>query len=102
VSVDGIEYHSSQPWPFPASLMLGFTAHALTHAVHLHDRELEDARWFSRADIAAGVPLLPPSQSISYRLIEHWFDRGQELRLRDVAGAGSWTQSGSPQATRAG
>jgi NAD+ diphosphatase len=98
VSVDGIEYHSSQPWPFPASLMLGFTAHALTHTVHLHDRELEDARWFSRADIAAGLPLLPPSQSISYRLIEHWFDHGHDRRLRDIAGAGSWTQTGSTQA----
>src|SRR5580704_127763 len=76
VTVDGIEYHSSQPWPFPSSLMLGFTAHAVTHEVHLRDRELEDARWFSRADLCSGVPVVPPSQSISYRLIEDWFDAG--------------------------
>src|SRR6202011_2418870 len=54
VQVDTIEYHSSQPWPFPASLMLGFTARAVTHTVHLRDEELEDARWFTRAELAAG------------------------------------------------
>src|ERR1700691_2400627 len=76
IEVDQIEYHSSQPWPFPASLMLGFTAHALTSEVHLRDQELEDARWFSRADIASTGARLPPRQSISFRLIEHWFDAG--------------------------
>jgi NAD+ diphosphatase len=86
VQVDHIDYHSSQPWPFPASLMLGFTAHAVTHAVHLQDDELEDARWFTRTEVAAGVPLLPPRQSISYRLIEHWFDAGNDRRLADLPG----------------
>jgi len=85
IQVDIIEYHSSQPWPFPASLMLGFTARAVTQTVHLRDAELEDARWFTRADVAAGVPLLPPSQSISFRLIEHWFDAGGDRTLRDIA-----------------
>jgi NAD+ diphosphatase len=84
VRVDGIVYHSSQPWPFPSSLMLGFTAHALTHEVNLKDQELEDARWFTRADIMGGVPLLPPRVSISYRLIEYWFDAGAERPLREV------------------
>jgi NAD+ diphosphatase len=84
VRVDGIVYHSSQPWPFPSSLMLGFTAHALTHEVHLRDQELEDARWFTRADIVGGVPLLPPRVSISYRLIEDWFDAGARRPLREV------------------
>ena len=84
VRVDAIVYHSSQPWPFPSSLMLGFTAHALTHEVNLKDQELEDARWFTRADIVGGVPLLPPRVSISYRLIEHWFDAGAERPLREV------------------
>jgi len=53
IEVDRIEYHSSQPWPFPASLMLGFTAHAITTEVHLRDQELEDARWFTREECAA-------------------------------------------------
>jgi NAD+ diphosphatase len=91
VEVDAIEYHSSQPWPFPASLMLGFMAHAMTLEVHRRDEELEDARWFTRADVAGGVPLLPPDQSISFRLIEQWFDAGHDGRLRDLKGAGSWS-----------
>ncbi len=76
IRVDRIEYHSSQPWPFPSSLMLGFSAHAASTQIHRRDDELEDAQWFTRADLAAGRPLVPPSVSISYRLIEHWFDAG--------------------------
>ena len=93
IEVDRIEYQSSQPWPFPASLMLGFTAHALTTEVRLRDEELEDARWFNRADIASNGVLLPPRQSISFRLIEHWFDAGWDARLRDIQGSAPWPQS---------
>ncbi len=93
VMVDAIEYHSSQPWPFPASLMLGFTAHAVTYEIQRRDEELEDARWFTRADIAAGLVLLPPGQSISFRLIEHWFDAVSERPLTDFHGAAPWPQS---------
>jgi NAD+ diphosphatase len=69
-------YQSSQPWPFPRSLMLGFRAEARTRDIELGDRELQDARWFSRADIAAGHPLLPFRQSIAYRLIQEWYETG--------------------------
>ena len=95
VEVDRIEYHSSQPWPFPASLMLGFTARALTSEVHLKDQELEDARWFSRDDLASGTPLVPPSVSISFRLIEHWFNAGGGRPLREILG--NVQQWGSPR-----
>jgi NAD+ diphosphatase len=93
IRVDVIEYHSSQPWPFPSSLMLGFTAHALTTEVSLRDQELEDARWFTRAELASDGTLLPPRQSISYRLIEHWFDAGGGAHLRDLHGSAPWPQS---------
>jgi NAD+ diphosphatase len=93
IDVDRIEYHSSQPWPFPASLMLGFTAHAITTQVHLRDQELEDARWFTRADLESNGTLLPPRQSISFRLIEHWFDAGGGARLRDIQGSTPWPHS---------
>ena len=93
INVDRIEYHSSQPWPFPASLMLGFTAHAITTEVHLRDQELEDARWFTRADLESNGTLLPPRQSISFRLIEHWFDAGGGARLRDLQGSAPWPHS---------
>ena len=73
VQVAEVEYQSSQPWPFPSSLMLGFRAVARTEAITLHDGELEDARWFTRADIEAGHPALPPPGAISARLIDGWF-----------------------------
>ncbi|MBV9697736.1 MAG: NAD(+) diphosphatase [Gammaproteobacteria bacterium] len=72
VAVHDVRYHSSQPWPFPASLMLGFRARAVPRAAVRLGGELEDARWFSRADIEGGAALVPPSQSISWRLIESW------------------------------
>jgi NAD+ diphosphatase len=75
VQVGDVEYIASQPWPFPSSLMLGFRAVARTDAISLRDGELEDARWFSRADIAAGHPSLPPAGSISSRLIDGWFNQ---------------------------
>lgn len=72
-------YHSSQPWPLPASLMVGFTATAKTREIHLRDDELEDARWFTADDIVRGITAgtlgVPPPLSVSYRLIEHWLER---------------------------
>ncbi|TAN02744.1 MAG: NAD(+) diphosphatase [Rhodanobacteraceae bacterium] len=70
------DFHSSQPWPFPASLMLGFTATAAARDIRLADGELEDARWFTARDIADGLRdgtlRVSSPLSISYRLIEHW------------------------------
>jgi NAD+ diphosphatase len=70
-------YVASQPWPYPSSLMLGFQAIARTDAIRLRDGELEDARWFTRAELAAGSPALPPPGSISFRLIDDWFRAGR-------------------------
>jgi NAD+ diphosphatase len=90
IEVNRIQYHSSQPWPFPSSLMLGFTAHARTTQIQLRDDELEDAQWFSREDLASGRPLVPPNVSISFRLIEHWFDAGGGKKLSEIHKASSW------------
>jgi NAD+ diphosphatase len=90
VAVSDCEYHSSQPWPFPSSLMIGYTATAAAGQVPRADEELEDVRWFSREDIAAGRVGLPYAQSVSYRLIEDWYDAGATQRLRDTAGVRSW------------
>jgi NAD+ diphosphatase len=87
IEVDEVVYHSSQPWPFPSSLMVGFHARATSTAISCPDGELEDARWFSREEIAAGHPLLPPRQSISYRLIDDWYRQGGERALTDEVGA---------------
>lgn len=67
-----VSYHSSQPWPFPAALMLGFVADGENVEPRTHDGELEDARWFSREQLQNGEILLPPSESISRRLVDHW------------------------------
>jgi len=87
VVVDTIQYHSSQPWPFPSSLMLGFVAHAVTTDIILNDAELEDARWFTRHDIANGSVSLPPPQSISFALIEQWYNQKSPRELREEPGA---------------
>ena len=90
VSVHDANYHSSQPWPFPSSLMIGFTATASPAAVAQADEELEDVRWFTREDIASGFPGLPFPQSISFRLIEDWYDAGASLPLRRTPGVKLW------------
>jgi NAD+ diphosphatase len=93
IDVDRIQYHSSQPWPFPSSLMLGFTAQALTTQIQRRDDELEDAQWFTREDLASGRPLVPPNVSISFRLIEHWFNAGGGKKLQEFHKASSWPAS---------
>ncbi|MBS0581328.1 MAG: NAD(+) diphosphatase [Proteobacteria bacterium] len=72
VQVANVRYDSSQPWPFPSSLMLGFFATAKPGSLVRLGGELEEARWFTREEITSGAALAPPSQSISWRLIETW------------------------------
>jgi NAD+ diphosphatase len=73
--------------------MLGFTAHALTTQIQRRDDELEDAQWFTREDLASGRPLVPPNVSISFRLIEHWFNAGGGKKLQEFHKASSWPAS---------
>jgi len=73
VRVRRVRYFGSQAWPFPSSLMLGFSAEATRGPLVLDD-ELEDARWFTPAELA--VPdsaRLPPRHTIARRLIEDWY-----------------------------
>ena len=83
VEVDSVSYHSSQPWPFPSSLMLGFVAHARPQEIQLVDAELEDARWLTRQQIAAGEIRMPFQHSISFSLIEDWYNEGAAVPLRE-------------------
>jgi NAD+ diphosphatase len=77
VRVGRVRYHSSQPWPFPSSLMLGFIAEATSVDIALNDAELEDARWFTREELLGpGLPKLPFRISISRRLVDHWIEHG--------------------------
>jgi NAD+ diphosphatase len=84
VRVHSPRYHSSQPWPFPSSLMLGFSATASSSEIRLIDDELEDARWFTREELTSGIIKLPRSLSISYRLIQDWHDARPGPRLTEL------------------
>jgi NAD+ diphosphatase len=75
VRVDDVQYRSSQPWPFPSSLMLGFRATWREGEPAVGDGELEDVRWFDREEILSGRVLLPPPQAIARRLIDEWLGR---------------------------
>ena len=75
IRVGDVRYHSSQPWPFPASIMLGFHAEGLTDKVAIDPEELQDARWFTLAELRdpeANGFALPRRDSIARRLIEDW------------------------------
>ena len=79
IDVTDVRYRASQPWPFPASLMLGFRARATTFEIALHDKELEHARWFPKQEIVHGEasPLRRArSDSIARWLLEEWVSEG--------------------------
>ncbi|GIX34787.1 MAG: NADH pyrophosphatase [Lysobacteraceae bacterium] len=77
VRVGRCVYHSSQPWPFPASLMVGYHAWAETAELRVGE-ELADARWFEAAELLSEVRaeaiVLPPPVAISFRLILDWLE----------------------------
>jgi NAD+ diphosphatase len=77
VLVGEVSYRGSQPWPFPASLMIGFRARALSTDITVDGVELTEARWFSRDELAAAVrsgDVVPPGRaSIARALVEEWF-----------------------------
>ena len=81
ITVTAVYYHSSQPWPFPSAIMLGFTAIAGDHVIVRHDQELADARWFTRSEIVEALRdrrlRVSRRVSIAYRLLEDWFDAGE-------------------------
>ena len=80
ITVGRVRYHSSQPWPFPSSLMIGCYADAETTDIHLDQEELEDARWFARDEIRTMVEnwadenklRMPPPLSIAHQLAHGW------------------------------
>jgi NAD+ diphosphatase len=80
IAVGDVTYRSSQPWPFPASIMLGFRAEATATAFALDADELESGAWFTRAELRAPRQAdsfrLPRPDSIARRLIEDWVAEG--------------------------
>lgn len=79
IQVTDVRYLASQPWPFPSSLMIGCTATATGDTLMIDHEELDDARWFTRAEVAAALagdpsaPLIaPPPFAIARTLLDHW------------------------------
>ncbi len=88
IRVGAVHYQSSQPWPFPSSLMLGCRAEALSEEIEVDHAELEDVRWFTRAEVAEASRhdvlhppadarlLLPPRMAIARGLLDAWVADG--------------------------
>ena len=70
IEIRDIQYAASQPWPFPHSLTICFTAHYASGAIKPDGIEIEDAQWFSRDNL----PKLPSPGSAALRLIQHWLE----------------------------
>jgi len=85
IAIGDVTYQGSQPWPLPASLMVGFFAEAASTEISVDGEEISAARWFTRAELLeaaeSGEILLPGRISIARRLVETWY--GGEL-------PGSW------------
>ncbi len=82
VAVRDVSYVGSQPWPFPSSLMIGCHAHALSAELTVDHTELEEADWFTRAEVAAAMAgdedgrfIAPPPQAIAHHLIKWWLNQ---------------------------
>ncbi|MEN0064950.1 MAG: NAD(+) diphosphatase [Myxococcota bacterium] len=78
VTVDDVSYLFGQPWPFPASLMLGVQAEARDRAVRVDGVELAEARWFTREEVQAMLAgthpdVRPPFPiAVAHHLLRHW------------------------------
>lgn len=94
LAVDNIQYHSSQPWPYPNSYMLGYTAEASTLEVQLEQDDITQAMWLTAEDLReknlSGEVLTPPNLSISYRLIDDWFEQQTGDTLASIQPQEPW------------
>ncbi|MGE3856600.1 MAG: NAD(+) diphosphatase [Dehalococcoidia bacterium] len=78
VRLSDVRYHSSQPWPFPAQLMLGFLGTATALEIRLDDEEIADARWFTRDELRHlppdGSVQLPRADAVARRMVDAWIE----------------------------
>ena len=78
IRVRNVRYHSSQPWPFPSSLMIGCHAEAASTEISMDNEEMTDVRWFQRDEVLAALEgksetlVIPGSIAIAHHLIKAW------------------------------
>ena len=78
IAIKNVRYHSSQPWPFPSSLMIGCHADAVTTNIHMDDEEMLDVRWFQRDEVlmalegTSEILAVPGPIAIAHHLIKAW------------------------------
>lgn len=85
VRVRDVRYIASQPWPFPSQLMIGCIGYADSFDIAIDATEIEDARWFTHAEVAHAMAALedstsfipPPKQAIAYNLLQWWLEQPQ-------------------------
>jgi NAD+ diphosphatase len=78
-----VSYFTSQPWPFPMSVMIGFYAEAKSVELHIDEKELEGARWFERDELKLifsgehpdGI-IAPPKVAIAHHIIRGFMEKG--------------------------
>jgi len=84
IRIGHVRYHSSQPWPFPSTLMIGCLAEALPGEARVDPAELESVRWFTREELQVaverwdvdGVLRVPPPLTIAHQLVKAWLAEG--------------------------
>nr|XP_026690320.1 peroxisomal NADH pyrophosphatase NUDT12 isoform X3 [Ciona intestinalis] len=90
VKVGQVEYHSSQPWPFPSNIMIGLIGRAVCDDINVDKVELEDARWFDKPEVAKAILegfgrkeglVVPPHTAIAHHLIKTWVQRNSNSNL---------------------
>ena len=89
IAVGRVRYHSSQPWPFPSSLMIGCHAEAATTEISIDDEEMSDVRWFHRDEVVRALDggsselTLPGPIAIAHHIIRAWALPSTETQVRD-------------------
>jgi NAD+ diphosphatase len=82
LTATAVRYHSTQPWPYPSSLMIGLIAEVSDDNAHADDAELEEVRWFTREEIRAMLrgeiadAKAPVAMAIAHQLIRAWSEEG--------------------------
>ena len=88
VDVGEVTYVSSQPWPYPAVLMIGCVSRAKTEMIEICTEELEDAKWFDIEDVRKGINnessvlAIPPPETIAHQLIKSWLSKNNSRQSK--------------------